>query len=180
MGYRHSPDEILEAAVELALESGLGALTFGGVGKRLSISDRTVVYYFPTKTELVTAVVAALVRDTQVLLEEAFGSSPLARDEIVRRAWPVLTTTSAEPVFRLYFELVGLASAGQAPYVGLAAGVAQGWVTWLGPRMLAEHEGDRRRQALATLAQIEGLLLVRQMLGPEDGDAAAREAGVVG
>jgi len=30
------------------------------------------------------------------------------------------------------------------------------------------------------VAQIEGLLLVRQMLGPEDGDAAAREAGVAG
>jgi len=180
MGYRHSPDEILEAAVGLALESGLGALTFGGVGRRLSISDRTVVYYFPTKTDLLSAVVAALVRDTEALLEEAFGSSPLSPQEIVQRAWPVLANRSADPVFRLFFELVGLASTGQHPYVGLAAGVAAGWVTWLEPRMLGERAEVRRCRALATVAQIEGLLLVRQMLGPEDGDAAAREAGVAG
>jgi len=180
MGYRHSPDEILEAAVGLALESGLGSLTFAGVGTRLSISDRTVVYYFPTKIDLVSAVVAALVRDTEHLLEKAFGSTPLAQREILRRAWPVLANSSADPVFRLFFELIGLASAGQPPFVELAAGVATGWVDWLEPRMLGGRADVRRRRALATLAQIEGLLLVRRTLGPEDGDAAAREAGVAG
>jgi len=180
MGYRHSSDEILEAAVAQALEAGLGALTFSGVGRRLAISDRTVVYYFPTKTDLVRAVVGALVRTTEQLLEEAFGSSPLAQEEIVRRAWPVLATDSADPVFRLFFELVGLASAGQDPYAELATGVVAGWVDWLEPRMLGQRADVRRRRALATLAQVEGLLLVRQMLGPADGGAAAREAGVVG
>jgi AcrR family transcriptional regulator len=179
MGYRHSPDEILGAAVELALESGMARLTFGGVGDRLGISDRTVVYYFPTKTDLINAVVGALVADTERLLEEAFGSTPLAQEELMRRAWPALTASSADRVFRLYFEIIGLASAGQSPYVELAPRLVAGWVDWLGPRMLGSTALVRRRRALATLAHIDGLLLVRQVLGPDAAEVAARESGVV-
>ena len=75
MGYRHSADEILDAAVAITLESGLAALTFSRVGERLEISDRTVVYYFPTKLDLINAVAGALVADMVQLLEEAFGST---------------------------------------------------------------------------------------------------------
>jgi AcrR family transcriptional regulator len=178
MGYRHSADEILDAAVAITLESGLAALTFGRVGKRLGISDRTVVYYFPTKLDLIDAVAGSLVADMVELLEDAFGSEPLDQKDLLKRAWPVLTTPSADRVFALYFEIVGLASSGGAPYDALAAGLVAGWVDWLAPRMLGGRADVRRRRALATVAQIDGLLLVRLVLGAAAGDAAAREAGV--
>jgi AcrR family transcriptional regulator len=178
MGYRHSTEEILDAAVAVALESGLAALTFRRVGERLRISDRTVVYYFPTKLDLVNAVADALVTDLLQLLEEAFGSERLSQKDLLDRAWPVLTTSSANRVFALYFEIIGLASSGQEPYDALAAGLVAGWVDWLEPRMLGRTIETRRRRALATIAQIDGLLLVRHVLGPASGDAAAREAGI--
>jgi len=180
MGYRHSADEILAAAVELALESGMDRLTFSQVGERLGISDRTVVYYFPKKVDLIRAVVGSLVAATEQLLEEAFGSAPLAQDELMRRAWPVLADPAADPVFRLYFEVIGLAAAGRAPYVELAAGIAAGWVAWLEPRTLGSSADERRRRALGTLAHVDGLLMVRQVLGPEAAETAARASGVVG
>jgi len=178
MGYRHSADEILAAAVAIALESGLAALTFSRVGERLEISDRTVVYYFPTKLDLINAVAGALVADLVQLLEEAFGSTRLSQKDLMIRAWPVLTTASADRVFALYFEIVGLASSGQAPYDALASGLVAGWVDWLAPRMLGSNGDVRRRRALATVAQIDGLLLVRHVLGAASGDAAAREVGI--
>jgi len=178
MGYRHSADEILEAAVAVVLESGLAALTFSRVGKRLGISDRTVVYYFPTKPDLINAVVGALVTDLMQLLEDGFGSKPLSQKDLMNRAWPVLTTASADRVFALYFEIIGLASSGHAPYDALAAGLVAGWVDWLAPRMIGSRAEVRRRRALATVAQIDGLLLVRHVLGAVSGDAAAREVGI--
>jgi AcrR family transcriptional regulator len=178
MGYRHSREEILESAVAVALESGMAALTFGRVGARLAISDRTVVYYFPTKLDLVNAVAGALVADMMNLLEEAFGSKPLHQKDLMNRAWPALTTTSADRVFALYFEIVGLASSGNAPFDTLAPALVAGWVDWLGPRVLGSTADIRRRRALATVAQIDGLLLVRHVLGADAGDDAAREAGI--
>lgn len=178
MGYRHSRDEILEAAVAVALEGGMAGLTFGSVGARLQISDRTVVYYFPTKPALVTEVVEALGADLERVLAQAFGSERRTQTDLVSRAWPVLTTPIADRVFALYFEIIGLASAGQAPYDMLARGLVEGWVQWLAPRMLGSNADVRRRRALATVAQIDGLLLVRLVLGAAAAHSAAREAGV--
>jgi len=180
MGYRHSPDEILDGAVAVALRSGMAALTFSRVGAELGISDRTVVYYFPTKLDLVTAVTGALAADVERLLEEAFGSEPLTSQELVDRAWPVLASPAADRVFAIFFEIVGLAASGQAPYDVLAPGLLEGWVDWLAPRVLGSTPAIRRRRALATVARVDGLLLVRLTLGAGAADAAAREAGVRG
>jgi len=81
-------------------------------------------------------------------------------------------------VFALYFELVGLASAGQVPYDALARGLVEGWVAWLAPRTLGDSAEERRGRALATMAQIDGLLLLRQVVGDAAAEAAARELGV--
>ena len=178
MGYRHSADQILEAAAAIAVESGIAAVTYGSVGSRLSVSSRTVVYYFPTKLDLVTAVIGVLGGDMVVLLEEAFGLAPRSPKDLVARAWPVLTTPAADRIFALYFEIVGLASSGKAPYDELASGLVGGWVDWLAPRVRGSSEVVRRDRALAAVGQIDGLLLIRQVLGPESADAAAREAGI--
>ncbi len=177
MGYRHSREEILEAATTLALREGIGGLTFGRVGQRLGISDRTVVYYFPSKPELVMAVAGAVVADLERLLERAFGAEPRSPEELLRRAWPVLTTPTADRVFSIYFEIVGLASSGQAPYDTLAGTLVEGWVQWLTPRTIGRSAAVRRRRALATVAQIDGLLLIRRVLGAAAADDAAREVG---
>lgn len=178
MGYRHTREQILEAATAVAMEGGLGALTFGAVGKRLGVADRTVVYYFGTKAELVVAVVQALGAGLESLLEAAFGSEPSAPAELARKAWPVLAKEESDRVFSLFFEIVGLSAARQAPYDQLAPAVVQRWVDWLGSRTLGRDEGARRAAALAVVAQIDGLLLVRRLLGAAAAEAAAMAAGV--
>lgn len=180
VGYRHSADEILAAARAVALESGMAGMTFKSVGAELGISDRTVVYYFPTKNDLITAVMAALGADLQALLETAFGTDPADVGELVRRAWPALSSGEADRVFALFFEVIGLASAGQEPYTALAPAIIDAWADWLAPRLRGSTPAVRRRRALAVMAQIDGLLLLRQMAGPDVADAAARELGALG
>lgn len=178
MGYKHSREEILSAAVQLATATGIGSVTFGSVGQSLGISDRTVVYYFPTKAEMIAAVLGALGEQLQNTLAGAFGDATMAVDDLRRRAWPALACPAADPVFRVFFEVVGLASAGHQPYAALVPRLISGWVDWIEPRIDAPTGALRHQQALATVAMLDGLLLLRRISGARAANAAARELGI--
>jgi len=178
MGYRHSREDLLQGAVAVALDAGIGALTFKRVGDHLGISDRTVVYYFETKDVLITAVAVALGDDLQQLLDHAFGEESLTVPDMLARAWPVLTTPAADRVFSLYFEIVGLASAGTPPYVDFGPALVQGWIDWLAPRVRGGTSATRRRKAASVVAQLDGLLLLRRIAGADVARDAARELGI--
>lgn len=177
MGYRHTTEEILGAAVAVALDTGIASVTFGAVARRLGVADRTIVYYFPNKPALITAVIAAMGSDLQRLLHRAFGDEVLPRLDLLSRAWPVLATREADPVFRAFFEMVGLANAGVEPYASITPQVMTAWANWLAPRVAAPSPAEQRSEALAVMALVDGLLLLRSTAGPR---AAARAASAWG
>jgi AcrR family transcriptional regulator len=179
MGHRHSRDDLLEAAVAVAIEHGIDATTFAAVGRRAGASDRMVVYYFPTKADLLTAVLLSLGGRLQQMLEDAFGARPLPPPLLLRRSWPILATPEADAVFAVYFQVIGHASAGLEPYASLARAQTHAWVEWLQPRLVIDDPRPLRGHALAALAQLDGLLLMRQLVGAEAADAAARALGIV-
>lgn len=177
MGYKHDENEMLAVAVELVLEEGLSNLTFGRLARRVGVADRSIVYYFPTKADLITRTVHALGGRLQSVLAEAFGSDPVPGEEVARRAWPVLASPEADPVFRVFFELVGLGAAGIAPFDELAPALMESWIDWVVPRVSAGN-GDARAAAYAAVAILDGLLLLRATCGAEPARAAAVAMGL--
>lgn len=177
MGSRHDRDELLEAGVELVLEEGIAALTFGRLAKRLDISDRMVVYYFVNKDVLISEVAAVMGGRLQVILEEAFDEKAPA-SEMLRLAWPLLANSRVDPLMAVYFEVVGLATAKKDPFVALASTLVEGWVTWLAGRLPDGTAAERRRVAHSIIATIDGLLMVRQVCGARAANDAARVLGI--
>jgi AcrR family transcriptional regulator len=101
-------EAILEAARALAAESGMAAVQIAPVAARAGIAAGTVYRYFPSKTELVAAVVAAVSERELAAMRRAADGAPgplsalaaalttLAARALGRRrlAWAVI----AEPV----------------------------------------------------------------------------------
>ncbi|WP_040320232.1 TetR/AcrR family transcriptional regulator [Aeromicrobium marinum] len=175
MGHKYSRDEILTAAVTSVLTDGLHRLTYGRVAREIGTSDRVVAYYFPTTADLAGAVLGAMGADLQAALDAAVGAPVPDHRMLLSAAWPSLAQTDHDALFAVYFEAAGLAAAGREPYATHVPALVEAWVQWAADHL--QGSADRRRsEAEATIASIDGLLLVRQLLGVE---AAARAAEVL-
>lgn len=179
MGHKHTKAEILDGALAAALDEGLSQLTFGRLAKRLGISDRIVVYYFPTKADLVGEVIVAMGLQLQAKLETVLTRPAADHRELAAAAWPVLATPDADPMLSLFFEANGLAAVGRDPYRTLVPALVSGWIAWAAGH-IEGTDADRRREAETAIAIIDGLLLVRHLAGPESADRGARTLGLTG
>jgi AcrR family transcriptional regulator len=67
---------ILAAASQMLAEQGIGAIQIAPIAERAGIAAGTVYRYFPSKTELVAAVVSGLSEQEIAALEEAAAGAP--------------------------------------------------------------------------------------------------------
>ncbi len=178
MGYRHTREEILEGALGVALADGLSQLTYGRVAKALGISDRIVVYYFPSKDDLVGEVLVAIGEQLKQMLEPVFAAPAKDYLELLRVAWPIVAHPKADRILALFFEANGLAAAGREPYHTLVPSLVEAWVGWAA----VYFEGNatqRRTEAETAITVLDGLLLFRQLAGPAAANRVARRIGVM-
>ncbi|MGB8857830.1 MAG: TetR/AcrR family transcriptional regulator [Ilumatobacteraceae bacterium] len=173
MGHKHTKADILQGALAAAFDDGLSRLTFGRVAKRLGISDRIVVYYFPTKDDLIGEVLYAMGAELQATLAPAFTAPAADHLQLLRTAWPILARPEADPVFALFFEAGGLAATGREPFHSLVPPLVDAWIEWAAA-FIRGTRVRRRAEAEAAIAMLDGLLLMRQLAGPEMADRAAR------
>ena len=178
MGYKYDRQDILDAAVDAVLAEGASQLTFGRLARRLGVPDRSIVYYFPTKADLITHTVMEVGARMQVLLADAFGQEPRPSEELARRAWTVLATEQADPVLSVFLEVVGLGVSGVEPFDVLAPAVVSAWADWLTPLVAAESAEAARDDALATMALLDGLLILRHTVGAGEAQRVAVRLGV--
>lgn len=100
-------EELLEGAVDYALEHGIGTLTLRPLAQALGTSDRMLVYHFADKDQLVTAV---LERAYERWFEELASRPRRARTPrgAVLDLWGALTDPVLAPCQRLYLEVAAL------------------------------------------------------------------------
>ena len=171
VGRKHTKQDLLEGALATALDDGLSQLTFGRVAKRLGVPDRTIVYYFPTKSDLVGEVILVMGAGLQAALADAFTEPAADHLEVIRRAWPVLAGPEHERVFALFFEANGLATIGREPYATLVPQLVEAWIEWAAS-LIGGTPPKRRAAAEAAIAVLDGLYLLDLQVAPFASDAA--------
>jgi AcrR family transcriptional regulator len=172
VGTRHDEAELLAAAVDAVLDGGLGELTFGRLGKRIGVADRTLVYYFTNKQQLLESVLGVLAGKLLEQLGEAFGDERRSRRDLLKTAYPLLTVGEADRVFALWFEFAGQATSGQEPQRSLAGVMIEMWIDWLTDRIDARTRQQRRAEAVTVLAILDGALLLHHLGHTEAGQLA--------
>lgn len=113
----------------------------------------------------------------RAVLARAFTGPARDHVELAKAAWPILARPDNDPTFSLFFEANGLAAAGREPYKALAAQLIDAWVDWLAGFFDGNRQ-QRRTEAEAALALLDGLLLMRQLAGPAVANRAASRLGV--
>lgn len=106
-------------------------------------------------------------------LSDAVPPGRSAPEVLLRSVWSTARSPTAEPVLRLYVEILGQAAAGIAPFPAAARRVALRWLDWVQLR-LDVPEAERQDAAAALLATIDGLLLLHLAVGSDVAGSAAR------
>ena len=177
MGHKYTREQILEGAVELALAEGVGSLTFGRLAKRMGTSDRVIVYYFPSKTTLVSDVLVEIGNQLQAVLAKAFTEPAAGHRQLAKAAYGVLARDDTDAIFAVYFEACGLAAAGAQPFGDLAAALVEGGSVGC-PASSAATPNSGVRRPRPRWSLIDGVLLMRQLAGAQAADRAAKALGL--
>ncbi len=169
---------ILDAATALAAERGMNAVQIAAVAERAGIAAGTVYRYFPSKTDLVAALIEALSQRELAAMHAAADSAPgplsalaaciatfAARARYARRLIWAVTGEPVEP------ELDGLRRAFRQ---ALAAELSARIQAAAAGRHLPEFDAGVAAPAIIG-ALMEGLI---GPLAPPDGDAAAQREAV--
>jgi len=97
------PGEILDAALEVLAERGYARGSMAEVARRSGVSKGTVYVYFPTKADLVAALMAQAPEELSARFEEVEPNAG-ARERVRRlmeEVWAVVSTPRVSTLYRV-------------------------------------------------------------------------------
>ncbi len=152
--------ELLERIVDYVMHNGLSDLSLRPLAEAVGSSPRGLLYYFGSKDELIAGVLgAAGVRQRAIF--ERLPRNAASYRETVRAAWKLLSAPEHVSLFRLFFEVYGLALQTPARYPGFLDRAVGVWLDFLEPSALRDGHTKADARAIATviLAGYRGFLL---------------------
>ncbi len=172
MARSQARDRLLAAAVQHALEAGIGDSSLRELAAAIGTSHRMLIYHFGSREGLLVAVARAVEDAERAALLDA-GVHPSG----AWRTWKHLSAPNMWPQERLFFHLYSSALYGRPGTEGFLDGVVSDWVAPVAGALEAAGADKRtaRAQARLGVAVVRGLLLDLLATGDRKGvDAAYR------
>jgi AcrR family transcriptional regulator len=164
-------DAILTAARALAAEGGIGAVQIVPVAERAGIAAGTVYRYFPSKEDLVAAVIDAVADQEIAALQAAARAAPGPLSAIAAAVMGFAARALRER--RLAWAMFAETAEGDAARLALRRRLASEFETLIRSAITAGHLPDQDA-ALAAAAVIGAVL--ESLVGPLAPDQATTEA----
>lgn len=153
--------QLLERIVAYVMSNGVASLSLRPLGKELGVSPALLLYHFGSKEEL-TVEILKHAGDRQ---RELFASMQLRETatvrETCREVWRIVSSAQARPLFRLFFEVYGLALVDPQRFPGFFPGAISNWLVFLERAYVrgGMSRSDARVRATFVLAVFRGFLL---------------------
>jgi AcrR family transcriptional regulator len=168
---------LLDRIVSYALMNGVAALSLRPLAKDLGVSAAALIYHFGSKEEL-TVEILKHAGDSQRALFASMhvGASESPRD-ICREVWRVIGAPQARPLFRLFFEVYGLALIDPGRFPGFFPNAITNWLDFLERTYVSDGCDARAARVRATIviAGFRGFLLDVCATGDDERVASAVE-----
>jgi AcrR family transcriptional regulator len=153
--------QLLDKIVSYAFAKGVASLSLRPLAKSLGVSPALLLYHFRSKEEL-TVEILKHAGDRQRRL---FGALRTREDasphEVCAEVWRVIGGPESRPLFRLFFEVYGLALVEPERFPNFFPGAITNWLDALEPAYVRGglSPSDARIRATIVLAGFRGFLL---------------------
>jgi AcrR family transcriptional regulator len=152
------PEELRNAIVRYLIKHGLTGLSLRPLAKALGCTPRVLLYHFGSKEKMVIEVLAQIRRGQRVSygrIEEAgFTEGYLT-------IWKRMSAPDSEPLFRLFFEVYGIALRCPRLYKAFLHDTIENWLQLMTDELEGEGYQCKQARAIATivLAGLRGFML---------------------
>jgi AcrR family transcriptional regulator len=153
--------QLLDDALDYVAQNGVASMSLRRLGDALGVSAGLLLYHFESKERLIVELLTRAGDRQRALFDNLRSEDTDTPEDVCRNVWRVLSEADAQPLFRLFFEVYGLALADPGRFPGFFPAAVSNWLTFLeAPALRAgATPADARRRATILLAGFRGFLL---------------------
>ena len=153
--------QLLDRIVGYAFVNGVASLSLRPLAKDLGVSPASLLYHFGSKEELTVEILKHAGDRQRELFASMRTREGQTSADVCREVWRVIATPKARPLFRLFFEVYGLALVDRKRFPEFFPAAISNWLGFLEPAYVRAgmSTADARVQATIVLAGFRGFLL---------------------
>lgn len=154
-------DALLDRIVDYVHEHGVGDISLRPLARAVGSSPRVLLYYFKSKEDLIVEVIARARERQRRLFERVRAQENDTAIDVCRSVWSIMSAPKAEPAFRLFFEIYGLALNDPKRYAEFLRNAVADWLSYIERPYLGMGYSREESRAIATivLAGYRGFML---------------------
>ena len=153
--------QLIDRIVAYALVNGVASLSLRPLAKNLGVSPASLLYHFGSKEELTVEILKHAGDRQRELFASLRTREGETASDICREVWRVIGAPKARPLFRLFFEVYGLALVDPKRFPGFFPAAISNWLAFLETSYVRNgmSAADARVHATIVLAGFRGFLL---------------------